>query len=195
MIKEASPLEKLLEKKGLLFLLFFFAVFYSFLFAQFNQFPSEYYGGDHYAHFGSALKIYNTWNPFISSHYYGEFQHYPWLTPLLIALFAKITFLDMFTAAIFFPVVIIMCTIIITYLFGMRFFENKIFAFLLALTWAVQLVPSFHPSEFAKQLMIPLIALFVMLIYSEGAKYSNKEKRLHYPAEAIQMFDNKSPQL
>lgn len=31
--------------------------------------------------------------------------------------------------------------------------------------------------------------------YSEGAKYSNKEKRLHYPAEAIQMFDNKSPQL
>ncbi len=31
--------------------------------------------------------------------------------------------------------------------------------------------------------------------YSEGAKYSNKEKRLHYPAEAIQMFENKSPQL
>jgi broad specificity phosphatase PhoE len=31
--------------------------------------------------------------------------------------------------------------------------------------------------------------------YSEGAKYSNKEKRLHYPAEATQMFDNKSPQL
>ncbi len=32
-------------------------------------------------------------------------------------------------------------------------------------------------------------------ICSEGAKYSNKEKRLHYPAEAIQMFENKSPQL
>ncbi len=32
-------------------------------------------------------------------------------------------------------------------------------------------------------------------IYSEGAKDSNKEKRFHYPAEAIQMFDNKSPQL
>ncbi len=31
--------------------------------------------------------------------------------------------------------------------------------------------------------------------YSEGAKYSNTEKRLHYPAEAIQMFDNKLPQL
>ncbi len=31
--------------------------------------------------------------------------------------------------------------------------------------------------------------------YSEGDNYSNKEKRLHYPAEAIQMFDNKSPQL
>jgi hypothetical protein len=32
-------------------------------------------------------------------------------------------------------------------------------------------------------------------MYSEGAKYSNKEKRFHYPAEAIQMFENKSPQL
>jgi hypothetical protein len=36
---------------------------------------------------------------------------------------------------------------------------------------------------------------FVTQCYSEGARYSNKEKRLHYPAEAIQMFDKKSPQL
>ncbi len=167
-------METFLEKKALFFLLFFFAVFYSFLFANFNQLPSEYYGGDHYAHFGSALKIYNTGNPFISSHYYGEFQHYPWLTPLLIALFAKITFLDIFTAAIFFPVLIILFTIIITYLFGIQFFENKAFAFLLALTWAVQLVPSFHPSEFAKQLMIPLLALFMMFIYSKNEKQTEQ---------------------
>ncbi len=31
--------------------------------------------------------------------------------------------------------------------------------------------------------------------YSEGAKYSNKEKRLHYPDESIQMLENKSPHL
>lgn len=181
MIKAASPMETFLEKKQIFFLLFFFTVFYSFLFANFNQLPSEYYGGDHYAHFGSALKIYNTGNPFISSHYYGELQHYPWLTPLLLAIVAKITFVDIFTVAVFFPVLIIMCTIIITYFFGIQFFENKAFAFLLALTWAVQLVPSFHPSDFAKQFMIPLLAVFMMQIYSKKEKQTEpitKKKKI-----------------
>lgn len=150
--------------------LVFFTLYYFFLFSHFHQFPSEYYGGDHYAHFGSALKIYNTYNPFISSHYYGELQHYPWLTPFLIALFALLTGQDIFQAALFFPVAILFFTLIITYLFGNRYFQNKTFGLLLAVSWAVQLVPSFHPSEFAKQLMIPLLAFFILLLFNLCSK-------------------------
>lgn len=147
--------------------LLFFTIYYSLLFSAFTQFPSEFYGGDHYVHYGSALKIYNTYNPFISSHYEGELQHYPWLVPFLIALFAKITGLALFRAAILFPVLIIFFTILITYIFGKYYFQNKTFGLILALTWAVQLVPNFHPSEFAKQLMMPLIAFFILLLYED----------------------------
>ncbi|PIN80534.1 hypothetical protein COV16_00760 [Candidatus Woesearchaeota archaeon CG10_big_fil_rev_8_21_14_0_10_34_8] len=149
----------------LIITLLFFTISYTLIFSNFNQFPSEYYGGDHYAHFSSVLKIYNSYNPFISPHYINELQHYPWLTPFLIAVFAKITFLNPMTAATFFPVLIIFFTIIITYVFGKKYFNSKSFALILSLTWAVQLIPSFHPSEFAKQLMVPLIALLILLIY------------------------------
>ncbi len=149
--------------------LLFFTIYYYLLFSAFTQLPSEFYGGDHYAHYGSALRIYDTYNPFISSHYLGELQHYPWLVPFLIALFAKITGLEMFRAAILFPVLIIFFTLCITYIFGKYYFQNKTFALILALTWAVQLVPNFHPSEFAKQVMMPLIAFFILLLYDDTA--------------------------
>lgn len=150
--------------------LIFFSVYYFYLFSSFHQFPSEYYGGDHYAHFSSALKIYDTYNPFISSHYYNELQHYPWLVPLLIAIFALVTGQGIFKAAIFFPALIIFFTLIITYIFGNWYFKNKTFGLILALSWLVQLVPSFHPSEFAKQLMIPLLALFILLLFELSTK-------------------------
>ncbi|MBI5073048.1 hypothetical protein HZA99_04480 [Candidatus Woesearchaeota archaeon] len=154
--------------------LLFFFLFYLFLFSKFHQFPSEYYGGDQYAHFGSALKIYDTLNPFLSSHYYNELQHYPWLVPFLIAMLAKVLFQDPFQVAIYFPVLILIATMLITYIFGKRYFENKTWALILTLSWAVQLVPSFHPSEFAKQLMIPLLCLFALLLYSKEGALSKK---------------------
>ncbi len=160
------------QDKVLCCAMLFFIVCYAVLFSQFNQFPSEYYGGDHYAHFASALKIYNTLNPFISSHYYGELQHYPWLVPFLIALFAKITFQDPFVVALFFPIFILISTILITYWFGILFFKNKTAALFLSISWVIQFVPNFHPSEFAKQLMIPLIAVMIVLLY-------NQEKKSH----------------
>lgn len=152
------------QDKAIFFLIFFFTLYYGNIFSDFNQFPSEYYGGDHYAHFASAIKIYNTYNPFISAQYYGELQHYPWLTPFLIALVAKISFMNIFTVGIYFPILIFVVTIIVTYIFGKLYFENKTWALLLALLWAVQLVPSFHPSEFAKQLMAPLLSIFAFLL-------------------------------
>ncbi len=155
--------------------LLYFTVYYGFLFSSFNQFPSEFYGGDHYAHYGSAVKIYDTYNPFISSHYLGELQHYPWLVPFLIALFAKIAGITPFTAAIFFPVLIIFFTVCITYIFGKHYFQNKTFALILALTWTVQLIPNFHPSEFAKQLMMPLIAFFILILFDTTALTRKKQ--------------------
>jgi len=142
-------------------------LYYFLLFSMFNQLPSEYYGGDHYAHLASATKIYNTFNPFMSSHYVGELQHYPWLTAAAIALFAKIVFVTPLTAAIYFPLLILILTIIITYIFGNRYFKNKTIALILAISWAVQLVPSMHPSEIAKQLMMPLMAFFILLLYEK----------------------------
>src|SRR3989338_600631 len=145
------------QDKALCVIILFFVIFYGILFSSFNQFPSEYYGGDHYAHFASALKIYNTYNPFISAQYIGELQHYPWLTSFLIALVAKISFINIFTVGLY--------------------FENKTWALLLALTWAVQLVPAFHPSEFAKQLMIPLLALFALLLYQLDKELSTSSNK------------------
>src|SRR3989338_5187595 len=164
------------QDKALCVIILFFVVFYGIIFSGFNQFPSEYYGGDHYAHFASALKIYNTHNPFISAQYLGELQHYPWLTSFLIAVVAKISFADIFIVGIYFPVLILIAAIVITYIFGKMYFENKTWALLLAFTWAVQLVPAFHPSEFAKQLMIPLLALFALLLYQLDKNTGNKKE-------------------
>lgn len=163
------------QDKAVCIIILFFIIFYGVLFSSFNQFPSEYYGGDHYAHFSSALKIYNMYNPFISAQYLGELQHYPWLTSFLIAFVAKISFINIFTVGIYFPILILIATIIITYIFGNMYFQNKTWALLLAVTWAVQLVPSFHPSEFAKQLMIPLLALFALLLYEINQDASKKK--------------------
>ncbi|MBI5002988.1 hypothetical protein HZC31_06385 [Candidatus Woesearchaeota archaeon] len=163
------------QDKAVCIILIFFTIFYGILFSSFNQFPSEYYGGDHYAHFASALKIYNTYNPFISAQYLGELQHYPWLTQFLIALVAKISFIDILTVGIYFPILILIATIIITYIFGKMYFENKTWALILSLTWAVQLVPAFHPSEFAKQLMIPLLAIFALLLYQINKDIEKKK--------------------
>lgn len=143
----------------------FFFLFYIFVFSTFNQFPSEYYGGDQYVHFGSALKIYDTLNPFLSSHYYNELQHYPWLIPFSIAMFSRLFFQDPFQVAIYFPLFILIATMIVTYIFGKRYFESKTWALILTLSWAVEIVPSFHPSDIARQLMIPLLCLFIMLLY------------------------------
>ena len=41
----------------------------------------------------------------------------------------------------------------------------------------------------------PKIKLYSIHYKLQFEMYSNKEKRIHYPAEVIQMFDNKSPQL
>jgi hypothetical protein len=155
------------QEKVLCVSLLFFIIFYAVFFSDFNQFPSEYYGGDHYAHFASALKIYNTLNPFISSHYYSELQHYPWFVPGIIAFIAKISFQNPFSVAIFFPILILLAAIIITYWCGNLFFRNKSAALLLSLSWVVMFVPNFHPSEFAKQLMIPLIAVMILLTYRQ----------------------------
>ncbi len=163
------------QDKAVCVIILFSIIFYGVLFSSFNQFPSEYYGGDHYAHFASALKIYNAYNPFINAQYLGELQHYPWLTPFLMAAVAKITFIDMFTIGIYFPILILIATIIITYIFGNMYFKNKTWALLFSMTWAVQLIPSFHPSEFAKQLMIPLLALFALLLYSLDKDTSRKK--------------------
>ncbi len=156
--------------------LILFFIFYIILFSKFYQFPSEYYGGDQYAHFGSALKIYDTLNPFLSSHYYNELQHYPWLVPFAIAMLAKVSFQDPFEVAIYFPVLVLIATMGITYIFGKKYFENKTWALILAVSWAVQLVPTFHPSDIAKQLMIPLLCLFAFLLYPpREAVFSRKD--------------------
>src|SRR3989338_10853416 len=131
---KASNLINSWQDKALCVSILFFVIFYGILFSSFNQFPSEYYGGDHYAHFASALKIYNTYNPFISEQYLGELQHYPWLTPFLIALVAKVFLIDIFTVGMYFPILILLATIIVTYIFGKLYFENKTWALLLALT-------------------------------------------------------------
>jgi putative Ca2+/H+ antiporter (TMEM165/GDT1 family) len=158
-------------------LILFFTTYYLLFFATFTQLPSEYYGGDHYAHLSSVVKIYDTSNPFISSHYEGELQHYPWLNQFAIALFAKLTMLSPYQAATLFPALVMFFTIIITYFFGLRFFRNKTFALILTAAWAVHLVPSMHPSEVTKQLFIPLIALWILLLYEVMAETTESEEQ------------------
>lgn len=152
------------QDKAFIGALILFSITYAILFSSFHQFPSEYYGGDHYAHFATVMKIYNTGNPFISAQYANEIQHYPWLSPFVIAFIARIFFVDPFILALFFPIFILIATMCVTYAFGKKYFESKTWALILTLFWIVQLVPSFHPSDTAKQLMIPLLALFVILL-------------------------------
>lgn len=129
------------------------------LFSKFTQLPGPVYGGDIYLHYGHTVNIHEGGSVFKSSHYINEWEHYPWLTHLSIALLAWIFFTTPLAVAIIYPIIIMAASGIVMYIIARKVFDEKIFALVAAVAWAAfGDIPSPTPTSVALKIMIPLTA-------------------------------------
>lgn len=125
---------------------------------SFYSIPSQLFGGDQYFHYGHVLHIYNGGSVFESSHFKGEYEHYPWLTHVLVVLLAFV--LGSLKAYLVFPFFVNLFGIIVMYFVGKKLFD-KTYGLILALLWLAggDIVVYTHPTATAAVLLLPLFAL------------------------------------
>ena len=136
------------------------------LFAQYStlsdlkQLPSPLYGGDQYFHYGHVLHLYQGGSPFESSHYLDEYEHYPWITHLVIAILSWILFLNPLSVTLlWFPLFTTLLACVFSYLLGKKIFSNRWLPVLFSFYWITLLLPNLGPSMIAQYVMLPLLAL------------------------------------
>ncbi len=138
------------------------------VFGNFKQLPGPVYGGDLYYHYGHVQHIYYSNNPFASSHYDNEYEHYPWLTHFIIAFLSKL-FSSAMGTYLYFPILMTVLGSVILYFLGMKLFQDKSISLILAMLWPVIYeMPSATPTSFATMIMIPVFVL--SLLYTENRK-------------------------
>ncbi len=126
--------------------------------SEFKQLPGPIYGGDLYLHYGIVNHILDGGSPLMSSHFLGEYEHYPWLMHLSVALFSVLTGFSALKAMIYFPIVFTIIGLYICYRLGTKCFGSKDFGILLALAWTIaNRVPAAVPTEFSNVVLLPLI--------------------------------------
>ncbi|MEK6964510.1 MAG: hypothetical protein AABX70_08900 [Nanoarchaeota archaeon] len=131
---------------------------YSYL-SDLHQLPSPLYGGDQYFHYGHVLHLYQGGSPFDSSHYLGEYEHYPWLTHLVIAFLSWILFTNPLTVTLlWFPLFTTILAGFFSYQLGKKLFTNQWISLLFSLYWITLLIPNLGPSMIATYVMLPLLA-------------------------------------
>jgi hypothetical protein len=128
------------------------------------------YGGDAYYHFGHIQHIDNGDSIFMSSHLLGEYEHYPWLTHLLIFFFSKLTGLSLLNAALYFPLISTILAGLITYLCGIKIFKNKNIGLILSVLWMSTGISNPTPSSFAYFVMVPF-AIYGLSCLKEKKSY------------------------
>ncbi len=163
--KSGNFFKRLLEFKYALIIILFVVLIQAYLLSQLKQIPGPVYGGDLYNHFGHILHIYNGNFPWKSSIFLEEYEHYPWLMHLIVALIAKITAVDPMAVTILFPIIITVLGGIITYLIGKKIFKDEKFALISCFAWILP-IPATHPNNFSLYLIMPLFLLSIL--YAEN---------------------------
>lgn len=125
--------------------------------ARLQHLAGPLYGGDYYYHYGHIQHILEGGNIFVSSHYVGEYEHYPWLTHLIIALLAwTLPFKLMTITNVVYPALLTIASTLAMYFLIRGFVQSKTIAALLAFYW-LPLFPSFTPTQTASLLFAPII--------------------------------------
>jgi hypothetical protein len=125
----------------------------------FKHLPGPIYGGDYYWHHGHAVHIRDGGSLLASSHYRGEYEHYPWLTHALIALASLVSRLPVLKVMLASIPLIALLGGLVVYLLGRKFL-NPTVAIPMALFWAAYGdLPSATPTGVTLKLAIPLTVL------------------------------------
>ncbi len=138
-------------------LIFFLGLQYSYL-SELHQLPSPLYGGDQYFHYGHVLHLSNGGSVFESSHYLGEYEHYPWLTHLVIAILAWFSN-PLTVTLLLFPLLTLVLAGILSYQLGKKVFSNKWLSVVFSIFWMGIMIPNLGPSMITVYVMLPLLAL------------------------------------
>ncbi|MFH1174457.1 MAG: hypothetical protein V1725_04945 [archaeon] len=131
------------------------------LFLQLKQIPGPLYGGDTYYHYGHALHIHDSGNPFTNAHYLGEYEAYPWLTHMVIALLAWIaplSFLEVFILLA--PLVFTIGGFLLLYWLCKKFMSRTL-SLACAMLWVSQGAIYVLPTWIASFIMAPLVIILI----------------------------------
>lgn len=152
----------------ILFLIIFLSWQLSYM-LSFYTLPSQVFGGDQYFHYGHVFHIYNGGSIFESSHFKGEYEHYPWLTHVLVAVLAFV--LGPLKADLFFPFIVNLAGVVVMFFVGKNLFD-KTYGLILALLWLAggDVVLYTHPTATAAVVLLPLFAL--AYFYSSTNKHA-----------------------
>ena len=131
------------------------------LLSKFVQVPGPFYGGDLYYHYGHAVDIREGGSIFASSHFLGEYEHYPWLFHVLVAFMSLLFGITVLKAFIFFPIIITILAGVIFYFLVLKLTGSKTISLVSALLWMVMSIPSSHPTTFSAKVIIPFFALML----------------------------------
>lgn len=166
---ESSTLLRRVSWQDWAFLGFFFAssLFVLSMLLNMKQLPGPLYGGDVYFHFGNVMHLFDGGSIFRSSHYMGEWQHYPWLLYAAIFLFGKIFMLSPMRAAILFPTIIFALSLVVNYFLGQRIFQKKEIALLFSIGSAA--IPISTPTSLETAVLLPL-SLFAYFLYGNNSE-------------------------
>ncbi len=141
-------------------ILIFFAVHLSIV-MQYKQLPNPVYGGDYYYHFGHVNHLYSGGSVFESSHYFGEYEHYAWILPLMIAKTAVFLNTDVLKTTLFFQALLSVLVGVIGYFLGLKIFRNKNLALLFSFAWMSSRIIQATASGFSYLVLIPLGVLAI----------------------------------
>ncbi|NJL44427.1 MAG: glycosyltransferase family 39 protein, partial [Nitrosarchaeum sp.] len=123
--------------------------------------PGPLFGGDVYYHQGHIRSIYEGGSPFMSSHFLGEYEHYPWLSHLFAAVFSRLVG-NTYLGHIYFPIIMLFMSVGLIYFATLRWLDSKATAAGITLLYVcVNLPLMYTPSSFAVFTSIPFVLYFL----------------------------------
>jgi hypothetical protein len=142
---------------------------YANLFLSLKQIPGPMYGGDYYLHYGIINSIYNGNAPWTCSEYQGEYAFHPWLLHLAVAFIGKITGDLLASFLVYFPVIVVISSGVVSYLLGRELFKDRSFALLFCLAWmGSYLGVNYIPANYTPAVTSPLLLLSVFKALRTG---------------------------
>ncbi len=146
-----------------------FTAIYGYLYWSLKQIPGPMYGGDYYLHYGIINHIYNGNLPWTCSEYQNEYAFHPWLLHLSVALIGKITGDLLASFLLYFPLLVVIASGVVSYLLGREVFKDRVFALLFCLGWmGTRLSVDYIPANFTPAVTTPLLLLTTLKALKTG---------------------------